>query len=165
MTFGAPFAALLAVLSAVDAQGTGSAASAPADGPADAAAEAEEAPAAGPPATPDLPGSVVVAPSGDPLAESAPVLVDRAERPDGWAVERLVEPSGDIVDHLVNHAGTVQSCRRVGTLFTAPVVEQRPAAAGEVVEVVRDGSGALLRLVVQADGYPRAVALLAPPPR
>jgi pyruvate/2-oxoglutarate dehydrogenase complex dihydrolipoamide acyltransferase (E2) component len=164
MTFGAPFAALLALLAAVDAQGAGSAAPAPAAAAAEAA-DAEEAPDAGPPATPDLPGSIVAAPSGDPLAESAAVLVDRIERPDGWAVERLVEPSGDIVDHLVNHAGTVQSCRRVGTLFTAAIVEQRPAPAGEVVEVVRDGSGALLRLVVQADGYPRAVALLAPPPR
>ncbi|HEY6003960.1 MAG TPA: hypothetical protein VIV57_13870 [Anaeromyxobacter sp.] len=44
-------------------------------------------------------------------------------------------------------------------------VEQRAAAGGEVVEVVRDRSGALLGLAVGADGEPRAVALLAAPPR
>jgi hypothetical protein len=82
--------------------------------------------------------------------------------PEGGAIERLVEPSGDIVVHVVNGAGTVQSCETVGSLFALPLEEQTFAAAGEVVELARDLSGALVRYVVQADGEARAVAVLEP---
>lgn len=50
-------------------------------------------------------------------------------------------------------------------LLSLRVIEQRPAEGGELVQVVRDASGALLRFAVGADGEPRVVALLAPPPR
>jgi hypothetical protein len=105
------------------------------------------------------------APRGLPLAEAAPVLLERRERPDGTALERLVEPSGEVVLHEVSRAGTVLSCRTVGRLLTLRVLEQREAAGGEVVQVARDASGALLRFVVGADGEPRAVAVIAPAPR
>lgn len=118
---------------------------------------------AGAPAAGDA--QLAPAPVGPPLSESGPVLLDRVESPDGWATERLVEPSGEIVEHVVNRAGTVQVCRPVGSLFALRMVEQRPAPNGEYVEVVRDASGALLRFAVGADGEPRAVALIAPPPR
>jgi hypothetical protein len=45
------------------------------------------------------------------------------------------------------------------------MIEQRPAANGEYVHVVRDTSGALLRFAVGVDGEPRAVAVIAPPLR
>jgi hypothetical protein len=92
------------------------------------------------------------------------VLLSRVDRPRGHALERLIEPSGEIVEHEVNAAGTVQSCRPVGRLDALRIVTQQPAAGGEVVHVARDASGALVRFVVAADGEPRAVALLAPPP-
>jgi hypothetical protein len=83
-------------------------------------------------------------------------------RADGGATERLVEPSGEIVVHVVNAAGTVESCEKAGSLFALPVVEQTFVRDGEVVEVVRDDSGALVRWVVQADGEPRGVTVLEP---
>jgi hypothetical protein len=43
-----------------------------------------------------------------------------------------------------------------------PLVSQDFTSAGEVVEVGRDDSGALVRWVVMADGEPRAVTLLEP---
>lgn len=108
---------------------------------------------------------LVPAPSGARLSDVGRVLIDRVERPDGTAIERLVESSGEVVIHEVNRVGTVLSCRTVGTLQLLRVVEQRDAAGGEVVHVVRDDSGALLRYVVDRDGEPRAVALVAPAPR
>lgn len=104
------------------------------------------------------------APLGPPLADAAPVLIARRVAGDGGALERLVEPSGEIVLHAVNPAGTVLSCTPVGSLFTLRIVSEAEAAGGEVVEVVRDESGALLRFVVQPDGEPRAVALVEPGP-
>jgi hypothetical protein len=65
----------------------------------------------------------------------------------------------------VNRAGTVHVCREVGSIFTLRVLEQRPTTTGEVMQVVRDASGALVRFTIGRDGEPRAVALLAPPPR
>jgi hypothetical protein len=44
------------------------------------------------------------------------------------------------------------------------VLSQTEAAGGEVVQVVRDDSGAILRYVVQSNGEVRAVALLEPAP-
>jgi hypothetical protein len=79
-------------------------------------------------------------------------------------MERVLEPSGDLVLHMVNSAGTVLHCTRVGSLFTLPIVSQTEAAGGEFVHVVRDASGAVLRYVVQADGEARAVVLLEPAP-
>jgi hypothetical protein len=102
------------------------------------------------------------APRGAHLRDGAPILLERRERPDGTALERLVEPSGEVVLHEVSRAGTVLSCRTVGQLLTLRVIEQREAAGGEVVQVARDGSGALLRYVVAADGEPRAVTVVAP---
>jgi hypothetical protein len=130
---------------------------------ADADAEGDEdvAVAVAEPDAPALPP----APRGARLAEAAPVLLERRERPDGTALERLVEPSGEVVLHEVSRAGTVLSCRTVGRLHTMRVIEQREAAGGEVVQVARDVSGALLRYVVGADGEPRAVTLIAPAPR
>jgi hypothetical protein len=125
----------------------------PALEPADADADEEPAPA-------PVPG-----PPGAALADSAPVLLDRIEHADGWATERLVEPSGEIVEHTVNRAGTVQVCRTVGSLLSLRLVEQRPAAGGGYVHVARDSSGALVRYAIGADGEPRAVSLLAPVPR
>ncbi len=108
--------------------------------------------------------SLPAAPLGPPLADSGPVLLSRVDRPGGHALERLIEPSGEIVEHEVNAAGTVQSCTPVGRIQALRVVAQQPAAGGEVIEVARDASGALVQVVVAADGEPRAVALLAPPP-
>lgn len=161
MTLGPVFAALLAVVTAEEDPGS----AAPAEDPAAEVADApaSDAPEAG--AADAEPEALVEAPAGAALADSAPVLIDRVDRPGGGSLERLVEPSGDIVEHVVNRAGTVQSCRAVGSLFSARVEEQRPAAGGEVVQLVRDATGALLRFVVGADGEPRAVTLLAPPPR
>jgi hypothetical protein len=105
------------------------------------------------------------APGGPPLRDGAPVLLERRERPDGTALERLVEPSGEVVLHEVSRAGTVLSCHTVGRLLTMHVIEQHEAAGGEVIQVARDASGALLRYVVGADGEPRAVTLVAPAPR
>jgi hypothetical protein len=68
------------------------------------------------------------------------------------------------VEHEVNAAGTVQSCRKVGSLLSLRLVSQRQAAGGEYVHVARDASGALVQYVVDAEGEPRAVSLLAPPP-
>lgn len=102
------------------------------------------------------------APRGQPLAESAPVVLQRIERPDGSALERVLEPSGEVVLHEVTRAGTVLSCRTVGALLAMRVVEQRDAAGGEVVHVAHDTSGAVVRYVVGADGEPRAVKLVAP---
>jgi hypothetical protein len=157
MTFGVVFAAILAVLAAAEdperaAQPGGSGAEIAADPgspPAESATEPEAA---------------VAAPEGTALSEAGPILIGRVERANGWALERLLEPSGDIVEHEVNRAGTVQSCRKVGSLFTMRIIDQRPAPGGEVVHVVRDASGAILRLAVGKDGEPRAVALVAPPP-
>jgi hypothetical protein len=92
------------------------------------------------------------------------VLLSRVARPGGRAIERLIEPSGDIVEHEVNAAGTVQSCRTVGSLQALRIVAQQPAADGEFLQVARDASGALVQFVVAEDGEPRAVALLAPAP-
>ncbi len=176
MAFGAVFAAILAVLAAAE----GTAADAPPRGetprlegethpgatePGDDAEDADpgEAEAAAPaeePAGPRVPTL-----KGASLAEANPILIDRVERRDGWALERVLEPSGEIVEHVVDRAGTVRSCRAVGSLFTLRLVEQRAAEGGETVQVVRDASGALLSLAVGADGEPRAVSLLAPPPR
>jgi hypothetical protein len=105
------------------------------------------------------------APRGLALADSAPVVLQRIERPDGTALERIVEPSGEVVLHEVTRAGTVLSCRTVGALLSMRVVEQRSAAGGEVVQVAHDTSGAVVRYVVGADGEPRAVTLIAPAPR
>ena len=62
-------------------------------------------------------------------------------------------------------AGTVLNCRTVGTLSAIPVVEQREAAGGEVVQVARDSSGAVLRYVVNAEGEPRALTIVSRPTR
>lgn len=136
------------------------ASSPPGDGsvPAQDAAAADPAAAAAPPPLP-------VAPAGPPLSSAAPVLLDRVEAADGWATERLIEPSGDIVLHTVNAAGTVQVCETVGSLLALALVEQRPASGGEFVHVARDASGALVSYAVGTDGEPRAVSLVAPPPR
>jgi hypothetical protein len=167
MAFGAVFAAILAVVAAQDREAPAGGDSAEAVDSADRGVEPAP-PAAGPaaalPAAPAAPPAAP-APEGTRLADSAPILLDRADRASGWALARLLEPSGEIVEHEVNRAGTVQSCRTVGTLFTLRILEQRPAAGGEVVEVVRDASGALLKFAIGLDGEPRAVALLAPPPR
>ncbi len=174
MAFGAMLAAILAVLGAAGEPAEPFPGEPAALDEADEAAEAdagrpaEEAlapagAAAADPAEPAVP--LGVAPAGRALADSGAVLLDRIERASGWARERLLEPSGEIVEHEVNRAGTVQSCRAVGSLFALRVIDQRRAASGEFVHVVRDASGALLRFAVGADGEPRAVALLAPPPR
>lgn len=104
------------------------------------------------------------APLGPPLSASGPLLLGRVERAGGRAVERLVEPSGDIVEHEVNAAGTVQSCRTVGSLQALRIISQQPVASGEFVQVARDATGALVQFVVDPDGEPRAVRLLAPAP-
>lgn len=104
------------------------------------------------------------APAGPFLADGSALVLARHVWADGGALERLLEPSGDIVLHAVNRAGTVESCTKVGSLFALQIVEQRDAAGGEVVHVVDDESGARLRYVVAADGEPRAVELLAPAP-
>jgi hypothetical protein len=104
----------------------------------------------------------LAAPAGPPLADSPPVLLLRRELSSGAALERLIEPSGDIVVHMVTPAGTVDSCEKVGTLFALPLLEQTFVAGGEVVHVARDESGAIVRYVVRADGEPRAVAVVAP---
>jgi hypothetical protein len=191
MAFGAVFAAILAVVAAADvdreipeddpAEVVDSA-----DPGVPAAAQPLAVAQASPAPQPALPSGAVAAattpgasaapiaaalpvpaptPAGTALADSAPILLDRADRANGWALERILEPSGDIVEHEVNRAGTVQSCRTVGSLFTLRLLEQKAAAGGQVVQVVRDASGALLRFAVGPDGEPRAVALLAPPPR
>jgi hypothetical protein len=131
--------------------------------------ETETPPATDAPGATDLPpeapaAALPAAPPGPPLADAGPLLLARVERSRGLALERLVEPSGDVVEHEVNAAGTVQSCRKVGSLLALRVVAQQPAAGGEYVQVARDASGALVRYVVDADGEPRAVALLAPAP-
>lgn len=134
--------------------------------PAGPAAPAPTAPPAPPEAAtaalgyPALPS----APPGPALADSGPVLLSRAARPGGRALERLIEPSGEIVEHEVNAAGTVQSCRKVGALQELRIVAQHPAGGGEFLQVARDASGALVQYVVSPDGEPRAVALLAPAP-
>ncbi len=176
MVFGAAFAALLAIVAASPAEALAEepvSASDRVDGATTTFLEdgemsegaAFEALERSPGAPAEADAQLAPAPVGPPLSESGPVLLDRVESPDGWATERLVEPSGEIVEHVVNRAGTVQVCRPVGSLFALRMVEQRPAPNGEYVEVVRDGSGALLRFAVGADGEPRAVALIAPPPR
>jgi hypothetical protein len=176
MTFGAVFAAILVVLAAAgetpaDTLPRGDAPqleaethpgpTEPGDGADDAdPGEAETAAPAEAPA-----GSLAPTLNGSSLADANPILIVRSERRDGWALERLLEPSGEIVEHLVDRAGTVRSCRAVGSLFTLRLIEQRAAQGGEIVQVVRDASGALLALAVGPDGEPRAVSLLAPPPR
>ena len=62
--------------------------------------------------------------------------------------------------HAVNAAGTVESCTKVGSLFALRILEQHDAAGGEVLHLVLDESGALLRYVVAADGEARAVELV-----
>lgn len=169
MAFGAVFAAILAVVAAADGDRMAAADKIDADSAEGVdSADPGAAQVAVASATPGAVAPPVVAaagPAGPALADSAPILLDRADRSNGWAMERLLEPSGEIVEHEVNRAGTVQSCRTVGSLFTLRILEQKAAADGEVVEVVRDVSGALLRFAVGPDGEPRAVALLAPPPR
>lgn len=108
------------------------------------------------------PENVAAAPAGPPLAEVVPVVVARRAWSDGSALERLIEPSGDIVLHVVTPAGTVVSCTPVGSLYALPIESQTDAAGGEVVHVVRDDSGARIRYVVQADGEPRAVTVIEP---
>ncbi len=168
MTLGPALAAILAVLAAAGEPGAvppAGAPRAPAETPAvDAGGPPGDAPPAGP-AAEAPPVEPVPAPPGPALADSGAVLIDRVEYQDGWALERLLEPSGEIVEHLVNRAGTVQSCRPAGSLSSLLVIDQRPAANGEFLQVARDASGALLRFAVGTDGAPRAVALLAPPPR
>ncbi|HET7825400.1 MAG TPA: hypothetical protein VFK90_08700 [Anaeromyxobacter sp.] len=163
MAFGAVFAAILAVVAAADVDPAGSAQKADEDS-VEAVDSADPGVVRLAPAEAS-PTAAAATPAGKALADSAPLLLDRADRVNGGAIERLLEPSGEIVEHEVNRAGTVQSCRTVGSLFTLRVLEQRPGPAGGVVEVVRDASGALLRFAVGPDGEPRAVALLAPPPR
>ncbi len=158
MTFGAMLAALLAVVAAADDVADEAY-------PDEDDAQVEDGAAPAEASRPPESASLAAAPEGAALADSGPILIQRTERADGWAVERLVEPSGAIVEHEVDRAGTVQSCQTVGSLFTLRVIEQRAARGGEVVEVVRDRTGALLSLTVAADGEPRAVSLLAPPPR
>jgi hypothetical protein len=91
-----------------------------------------------------------------------PVVLARRVWNDGGATERLIEPSGDVVLHVLSPVGTVLSCTKVGSLYTLPIESQTDAAGGEVVHLVRDDSGALVRYVVQADGEPRAVTVLEP---
>ncbi len=93
-----------------------------------------------------------------------PIVLARKRWSDGGAIERLLEPSGDLVLHTLGPAGTVLHCTKVGSLLTLPLVSQTEAAGGEVVEVVRDDSGALLRFVVQRDGETRAVVVVEPAP-
>jgi hypothetical protein len=102
------------------------------------------------------------APAGAPLADALPVVLARKDFPDGGALVRLVEPSGDIVLHALNAAGTVLSCTKVGSLYALPIESQTDAAGGEVIQVVQDDSGAKVRYVVQTDGEPRAVTVLEP---
>jgi hypothetical protein len=166
MAFATMFAAILAVVAAAKEPERDLAPAGDAVQTADVADAAEPAdPAEAEPPADASPAATVAAPEGDALANSPPILIDRIEDADGWAVERLLEPSGAIVEHAVNRAGTVQTCRKVGSLFTLRVIDQQPAHGGEVVEVVRDATGALLRLAIGRDGEPRAVALVAPPPR
>jgi hypothetical protein len=149
--------ALAMSVASVDEDASGDELDAGPDEEAEAVADAAPAPE---PAVPLLP-----APHGRRLAESAPVLLDRFERPDGTAVERVVETSGEVVLHEVNRVGTVLSCRAVARLQALRIVQQRDAVGGETIHVVRDDSGAILRYVVDREGEPRAVALIAPAPR
>jgi len=166
MTCGALFAAILAVLAAAEEPKVDEPS---ADAPEADVPEQDGAPERGALAAAalveGLPLAPVAPPVGRLLSESGPILLDRVERAGGWATERVLEPNGEIVEHDVNRAGTVHVCREVGSIFTLRVIEQRPTPTGEVIHVVRDASGALLRYAVNADGEPRAVALLAPPPR
>jgi hypothetical protein len=116
----------------------------------------------------DAPGA---APAPDPtmlgprLADSRPILLSRLDRGPRRAVERLLEPNGEIVLHEIDSAsGLVHSCEPVGTLHRMRVLEQRPGPAGSVTQVVRDESGALLRYSVGSDGEPRGVVVFAPAP-
>jgi hypothetical protein len=96
-----------------------------------------------------------------PLSDAGPILLRRTERPDGTALERVIEPDGEIVEHEVSAAGTVLSCRRVGSLLALRLVAQRPAAGGEFLQIARDEeSGATVRYAVARNGEPRAVALV-----
>ncbi len=178
MTLGAILASLLAAVAAgdgpapvPDSPDTDSlpqaAAAAPEAAPAlaaeDARAEAarDAAPDEEAPSPADVAPPFAAAPPGPPLSESGPLLLERVERPGGWATERLIEPSGDIVLHSVDPAGTVRDCRVVGSLLALALVEQRPAAGGEFVHLARDASGALVSYAVGPDGEPRAVAVVA----
>jgi hypothetical protein len=154
MTLGAILASLLAVSAASD-ESASALPVAPSVGastcPAEEAAPADGAPAAHP---------YEPAP-----ADSSPVLLSRVEHSDGSALERLIEPTGDVVEHELNPAGTVLSCRVVGSLLSLRLVEQRLAAGGEFVQVARDdASGAVVRYAVALDGEPRAVVVVGPAP-
>jgi hypothetical protein len=102
---------------------------------------------------------------GPRLAEGRALLLARIERGPRRAVERLLEPDGEIVLHEIDSgSGLVQSCEPVGSIHRLRVLEQRPGPGGSVVQTVRDDSGAVLRFHVGPDGEPRGVAVLAPAP-
>jgi hypothetical protein len=102
---------------------------------------------------------------GPRLADGRAILLSRLERGPRRAVERLLEPNGEVVLHDVDKAsGLVHGCEPVGTLHRMRVVEQRSGPAGSVTQVVRDDSGALLRYSVGSDGEPRGVVVVAPAP-
>lgn len=121
-----------------------------------AAEPVEDAEVSPPPDVPSL---------GARLADGAPLMLARIDRGPKRAVERLLEPSGEVVLHEVDRdSGLVRSCTPVGSLHRMQLLEQRPGPAGATVHTVRDESGALLRYTVGNDGEPRGVVLVSPAP-
>jgi hypothetical protein len=85
-------------------------------------------------------------------------------RPDGSAEERVLDRTGDIVVMELNRYGTVLTTRTVGSLLTLRILEQTDAAGGEVVtRALEPVTGRVVRYVVDPEGEPRAVELLATP--
>jgi hypothetical protein len=102
---------------------------------------------------------------GPRLADGSAILLARIERGPTRALERLLEPDGQVVLHEIDSAsGLVQSCTEVGSLYRMQVLDQRPGPGGSVTQTVRDDSGALLRFDVGHDGEPRAVVVVSPAP-
>ncbi len=126
-------------------------------------------PAAAAASDPDDDADVDVGPDpvgvGPRLADGSAILLARIERGPRLALERLLEPDGQVVLHEIDsRSGLVHSCKPVGSLFQMRVLDQRPGPGRSVTQMVRDDSGALLQFAVGHDGEPRAVVVVAPAP-
>jgi hypothetical protein len=70
----------------------------------------------------------------------------------GQTVQRLVEPTGRLLEQTIDATGKVVTSRPLGSVTALPLVREVAGTAGQVVKQVRDQSGKLIEFTMDAAG-------------